>query len=86
MGLACQNLVDIQGEYKILGSKEKNKDSLVDLAIAIIDPYHRGMKDVWKKKKVAWHCTWIRRMDEDHIKWNIDGMQTKQIYHTLFSL
>ena len=37
-GIACQNLVDIQGQYKIWGSKEHEKDSLVHLAEAIIDP------------------------------------------------
>ncbi|KAE8775088.1 hypothetical protein D1007_52446 [Hordeum vulgare] len=36
-----------------LGDKEKHKDSLVDLAMSIIDPYYRGMNDVYKKKKVA---------------------------------
>ena len=35
-GIACQNLVDIQGQYKMWGSNEK--DSLVQLAEAIIDP------------------------------------------------
>ena len=40
-GLACRNLVDIQCLYKILGGEEKHKDSLVDLAMAIIDPYYR---------------------------------------------
>ncbi|KAE8807836.1 hypothetical protein D1007_15777 [Hordeum vulgare] len=50
-------------------SEEKHKDSPVDLAMAIIDPYYRGMKDVCKKKKVAWHRPWVRRVDEDHIKY-----------------
>ncbi|KAE8766382.1 hypothetical protein D1007_62396 [Hordeum vulgare] len=53
MGLACRNLVDIQGEYRVLGGKKKQKDSLFDLAMAIIDPNHKGMKDVFKNKKVA---------------------------------
>ena len=44
-------------------------DSHVDLAEAIIDPYYRGMKDVYKKKKVAWHRAWVRRLDEDHVKY-----------------
>ncbi|KAE8798278.1 hypothetical protein D1007_26575 [Hordeum vulgare] len=38
-GIACQTLVDIQGQYKIWGSKKHEKDSLVRLAEAIIDPY-----------------------------------------------
>ncbi|KAE8821844.1 hypothetical protein D1007_00032 [Hordeum vulgare] len=66
--LACQNLVNIQCQEKILGGEEKHKDSLVDLAMTIIKPYYRGMKDVCKKKKVASHCTCVRRLDEDHVK------------------
>ena len=42
-GIACQNLVDIQGQYKIRGSKEHEKDSLVHLAEAIINPYYRDI-------------------------------------------
>ena len=53
-GIACQNLVDIQGQYKIYGSKEHEKDSLVHLAEAIIDPYYREMKDSCNKDKRAW--------------------------------
>ena len=54
-GIACQNLVDIQGQYKIWGIKEHEKDSLVHLVEAIIDPYYRDMKDSCKKDKHAWH-------------------------------
>ena len=54
-GIACQNLVDIQGQYKIWGSKEHEKDSLVHFAEAIIDPYYRNMKDSCNKDKRAWH-------------------------------
>ena len=31
-GIACQNLIDVHGQYKIWGSKEHEKDSLVHLA------------------------------------------------------
>ncbi|KAE8815301.1 hypothetical protein D1007_07266 [Hordeum vulgare] len=54
---------------KFLGGKEKHKDSLVDLAMAIIDPYYTDMKDVCKKYKFAWHRAWVRRLDEDHVKY-----------------
>ena len=37
-GIAYQNLVDIQGQYKIWGSKEHEKDSLVHLAEASSTP------------------------------------------------
>ncbi|KAE8795384.1 hypothetical protein D1007_29761 [Hordeum vulgare] len=68
-GLAYRNLVDIQCEYNILVSEKKHKDSVVDLAMAIVDPYYIGMKDVCKNKKVAWHRAWVRRLDEYHIKY-----------------
>ncbi|KAE8797205.1 hypothetical protein D1007_27767 [Hordeum vulgare] len=38
-GIAYQNLVDIQGQYKIWGRNKHEKDSLVHLAEAIIHPY-----------------------------------------------
>ena len=44
LAIACQNLVDIRGQYKIWGSKDHEKDSLFHLAEAIIDPYYRYMK------------------------------------------
>jgi hypothetical protein len=37
-GIACQNLVNIQVQYKIWSSNEHEKDSLVHLVEAIIDP------------------------------------------------
>ena len=65
--IACQNLVNIQGEYKIRGSKEHEKDSLVHLAEAIIDPYYRDMKDSCNKDKRAWHSAWMEKLDKAHI-------------------
>ena len=53
LGIACQNLVDIQGQYMIWGRKEHGKDSLVHLTEAIIDPYYRDMKDSCNKDKRA---------------------------------
>ncbi|KAE8793051.1 hypothetical protein D1007_32368 [Hordeum vulgare] len=38
LGLTYQNLVNIEGQYKIWGSKKREKESLVHLAEAIIDP------------------------------------------------
>ena len=40
-GLACKNLVEIREHYRVWGS---TKDSLVELASAIIDPYYEKMK------------------------------------------
>ena len=66
-GIACQNLVDIQGQYKIWGSKEHENDSLVHLAEAIIDPYYRDIKDSYNNDKRAWHLAWMEKLDKDHI-------------------
>ena len=41
MGLACKNLVKIRDHYTVWGSMKK--DSLVELASAIIDPYYEKM-------------------------------------------
>ena len=38
MGLACKNLVEIREYYRAWGGTKK--DSLVELASAIIDPYY----------------------------------------------
>src|SRR6266511_4103197 len=64
-GITCQNLVDIQGQYNIWGSKEN--DSLVHLAEAIIDPYYRDMKDSCNKDKRAWHSAWMEKLDKAHV-------------------
>ncbi len=41
-GLAYKNLVEIRDRYRVWGSSKK--DSLVELASAIIDPYYEKMK------------------------------------------
>ena len=41
-GLACKNLVEIREHYRVWSSTKK--DSLVELASAIIDPYYEKMK------------------------------------------
>ena len=66
-GIACQNLVDIQGQYKIWGSKEHEKDSLVHLVEDIIDPYYRDMKDSCNNDKCAWHSAWMKKLDKHHV-------------------
>ena len=42
MGLACKNLVKICEHYRVWGTTKK--DPLVELALAIIDPYYEKMK------------------------------------------
>ena len=66
-GITCQNLVDIQGQYKIWGSKEHDKDSLVHLTEAIIDPYYRDMKDSCNKDRRAWHSARMEILDKAHV-------------------
>ena len=68
-GLTCQNLVNIHDHYKVWGSNNNKKNSLVDLASAIIDPYYMKMKDESKKDKNAWHSVWHERLDEQHVKY-----------------
>ena len=42
-GLACKNLVEIHEHYRVWSSTKK--DSLVELASAIINPYYENMKE-----------------------------------------
>ena len=66
-GIACQYLIVIQGQYKIRGSKENDKDLLVHLAEAIIDPYYRDMKDSCNKDKRVCHSAWMEKLDRAHV-------------------
>ena len=68
-GLKCQNLVNIQDHYKVWGSDNNKKNSLVDLALAIMNPYYMKMKDESKKDKNFWHNVWHERLDEQHVKY-----------------
>ena len=53
-GLACKNLVEIHDHYRVWGSTKK--DSLVELASAIIDLYYEKMKqDAQRTSPVSWH-------------------------------
>ncbi|KAE8787719.1 hypothetical protein D1007_38325 [Hordeum vulgare] len=54
MGLAYEKLVDIPNGYRAWGGK-KYKESLVDLVVAIIDPYYTNMKDDCNKNKSVLH-------------------------------
>jgi hypothetical protein len=77
-GLACQNLVDIQGHYRM--GVEKAKFSLVELAVAIIDPYNSNMRDACKNAGPAWHKAWVRKLDEDHF------MLTAKMVYTCYDM
>jgi hypothetical protein len=42
---------------------------LIDLTVAIIDPYCRDMKDECDKNKPAWHKGWVQRLDEEDVQY-----------------
>src|SRR5215216_6778740 len=67
MGLACKNLVEIREHYRVWGGTKK--DSLVELASAIIDPYYKKMKqDANRTRPVSWHEAWKQQLDEPHLR------------------
>ncbi|KAE8778498.1 hypothetical protein D1007_48595 [Hordeum vulgare] len=47
--------------------EKKEKDSLVDLAEAIIDPYYTDMKAECNRDKPSWHKARVKRLDEDNL-------------------
>ena len=68
---SCQHPAPLQG----LGHRQK-KNSLVDLASAIIAPYYVKMKDESKKEKDTWHSVWHETLDEEHIKYAANDAYT----------
>ena len=74
-GLACKNLVEIREHYRVWGSTKK--DSLVELAPAIIDPYYENMKqDANRTRLVSWHKAWMRQLDEPHLRFAAKSVYT----------
>ena len=74
-GLAYKNLVEIRDHYRVWGSTKK--DSLVELASAIIDPYYEKMKqDAQRTSVVSWHRAWVQRLDEPHLRFTAKSMYT----------
>ena len=73
-GLAYENLVEIHEHYRVWGSTKK--DSLVEPAVAIIDPYYKNMKEGAKRNPASWHGAWVRRLDEAHLKFVAKNMYT----------
>ena len=75
MGLAFKNLVEIRDHYTVWGSTKK--DSLVELASAIIDPYYEKMKqDAQRTNPLSWHRAWMRQLDEPHLRFTAKSMYT----------
>ena len=53
------------------------KDSLVELASAIIDPYYEKMKqDAQRTSPVSWHKAWMRQLDEPHLRFTAKSVYT----------
>ncbi|XBH68369.1 hypothetical protein VPH35_096554 [Triticum aestivum] len=74
-GLACKNLVKIRDHYRVWGSTKK--DSLVELASAIIDPYYEKMKqDAQRTSPLSWHRVWMRKLDEPHLTFAAKSVYT----------
>ncbi|XBH68734.1 hypothetical protein VPH35_096808 [Triticum aestivum] len=74
-GLACKNLIKIRDHYRVWGSTKK--DSLVELASAIIDSYYEKMKqDAQRTSPVSWHRAWMWQLDEPHLRFTAKSMYT----------
>lgn len=74
-GKACKNLVEICEHYRIWGSTKK--DSLVKIALAIIDPHYEKMKqEANRTRLVSWQGAWIRQLDEPHLMLAAKSMYT----------
>ena len=74
-GLACKNLFEIRGHYQVWGSTKK--DSLVELASAIIDPYYEKMKkDANRTHPISWHEAWVGQLVEPHLRFAAKSMYT----------
>ena len=72
---ACKNLVEIRDHYRVWGSTKK--DSLVELASAIIDPYYEKMKqDYQRPSPVSRHRAWMRQLDEPHLRFAAKSVYT----------
>ena len=75
MGLACKNLIEIREHYRVWGSTKK--DSLVELAPAIIDPYYEKMKqDANRTRPISWHEAWMWQLDESHLRFAAQSVYT----------
>ncbi|XBH63303.1 hypothetical protein VPH35_117319 [Triticum aestivum] len=74
-GLLRKNLVEIHDHYRVRGRTKK--DSLVELASAIIDPYYEKMKqDANRTSLVSWHGAWMRQLDEPHLRFAAKSVYT----------
>ena len=73
-GLACKNLVEIRDQYRVWGSM---KDSLVELTLAIIDPYYEKMKqETQRPSLVARRRAWMQQLDEPHLRFAAKSVYT----------
>ncbi|KAE8782372.1 putative methyltransferase PMT27 [Hordeum vulgare] len=74
-------------EYTNGHAGQDQKNSLVDLASAIIDPYYMKMKDETKKDKNALHSASDQRLDEECCKYEAkDAYTSYEMYKRLFDM
>ena len=53
------------------------KNSLVELASSIVDPYYENMKqDANRTRPVSWHGAWMRQLDEPHLRFAAKSVYT----------
>ncbi|KAE8815456.1 putative methyltransferase PMT27 [Hordeum vulgare] len=71
-----KNLVNICDTTRSGATPITNITPLVDLALAIIDPYYMKMKDERKKDKDACHYAWDQRLDEECVKYAVKESYT----------
>ena len=80
---SCEHPAPLQG----LGQRKNKLNSLVDLALAIIDPYYTKMKEESNKDKNAWHSVWHKRLDEQHVKYAaMDAYTSYEMYRQIVDM
>ncbi|KAE8785028.1 hypothetical protein D1007_41285 [Hordeum vulgare] len=73
----CERFHGVWGD-----EKKKQKNSFVDLTVAIIDSYYRDMNDECEKDKSNWHKSWVNELDEEHIKYTARDAYTSYKMYT----
>ncbi|KAE8772331.1 hypothetical protein D1007_55674 [Hordeum vulgare] len=70
-----------------LKREEDVEDSLVDLAVTIIDLYYRDMKVECDKDKSIWHKAWVNELYEEHIKYVTKDAYTRyEMYRRIIDM
>ena len=89
-GSKVANLIDIQKQYRVAGSGKKpwQKDSLEDLAKAIICPSYENLNKTMTAKKKAWlHSRWEEKLTLEHIAYAaIDAFASYDMYRRISAM